>query len=33
MKWSDEDVTGLRPYIPVGEIEPWLESVLAGRQS
>lgn len=31
MKWSDEDRTSLRPYIPIGAIKPWLETVLAER--
>lgn len=29
MKWSNESETELRPYIPLGEIETWLESVVA----
>lgn len=27
-KWSDEDPTSLRPYIPTGDIETWLKTLL-----
>ena len=30
-KWSDESKTRLQAYIPTGEIEPWLESVVAAQ--
>ncbi len=30
-KWSDESKTRLQAYIPIGEIKPWLESVLAAQ--
>jgi hypothetical protein len=33
MKWSDEDPTSLRPYVPTGAIQAWLASVLAERSA
>lgn len=31
MKWSDEDPSSLRPYIPIDGIKTWLATVLAER--